>query len=356
MPKNNLAGKAQTVLGPVDPDKLGVTSSHEHILFDLSTYFMEPDAASEKGLARQPLSLANLAWVRVHRFSNLDNLRQPDKELAIKELLRFKYAGGSTLVEMSQNGLARDPQGLAYVARATGLNIIMGCGYYIGLSHPKDMDSRTEEAIAREIVQDILVGAGDTGIRAGIIGEIGCTAPLSENEKKVLRACALAQRRTGVPMDIHPPFSDEMTLEVVKILKAAGADLEHTVISHVEMFDFSLKTRLKLLEAGCYIAYDNFGNLGYPHPYLGRIVNITSDIVRINGIKELIEKGYQKKILVGHDICIKDSLIAYGGYGYAHLLNNATPLMRAMGMTDEQINALLVDNPKRFLTFTRAQD
>jgi phosphotriesterase-related protein len=356
MSKNNLAGKAQTVLGPIVPEALGITSSHEHILFDLSAYFMEPIAAGEKGLAHQPLSLDNLAWVRTHRFSNLDNLLQSDKELAMKELLRFKYAGGSTIVEMSDNGLGRDPLGLACVARATGLNIIMGSGYYIGLSHPKDMDSRTEELIATEITRDILVGASDTGIRAGIIGEIGCSTPLSKNEKKVLRACALAQRRTGAPMDIHPSFSDEFALEIVKILKAAGADLGHTVISHMDTFGFSLKTRLKLLDAGCYIAYDNFGNLGYPHPYLGRIANLTSDIQRINDIKELINKGYQKQILVGHDICIRDSLIAYGGFGYAHLLSNAVPLMRAMGITDEQINGLLVENPKRFLTFTKAQD
>jgi len=123
----------------------------------------------------------------------------------------------------------------------------------------------------------------------------------------------------------------------------------------MEMFDFSLKTRLKLLDAGCYVAYDNFGNLGYPHPYLGRIVNLTSDIHRIKDIKQLIEKGYLKQILVGHDICIKDSLLAYGGFGCAHLLNNAVPLMRAMGVNDEQINALLIDNPKRFLTFTRGR-
>ena len=356
MKKINLTGKVQTVLGLVDPESLGITSSHEHILFDMSAYFMEPSAASEKELAYQPLSLDNLAWVRVHRFSNLDNLRQSDKELAVKELLRFKYAGGSTVVEMSQNGLARDPLGLAYVARATGLNIIMGSGYYIGLSHPEDMDSKTEEDIAQEIVRDILIGAGDTGVRAGIIGEIGCSTPILRNEEKVLRACALAQQRTGAPIDIHPPFSDEQALKVVNILDAAGADLSHTVISHMEMFDFSLKTRLKLLDAGCYIAYDNFGNLGYPHPYLGRIVNLTSDIQRINDITQLIDKGYLKKILVGHDICIRDSLIAYGGFGYAHLINNAIPLMRAIGMSDEQINALLIENPKSFLTFTRVKD
>jgi phosphotriesterase-related protein len=352
MNKNNLAGKVQTVLGTVNPDSLGITSSHEHILFDMSAYLIEPAAASEKGYVHQPLSLSNLAWIRAHRFSNLDNMHQSDKALAIEELLRFKYAGGNTIVEMSQIGMARDPQGLAHIARATGLNIIMGSGYYIGLSHPKDMDNKGESEITQEIVQDIQVGVGESGLRSGIIGEIGCSVPLTPNEIKVLKACAKAQRKTGAPMDIHPSFSNELGLQIVQILGEAGADLEHTVISHMDVFDFSFEAQLKILEAGCNVAFDNFGNMGYPHPYLGRVVNLNSDIERIKSIRKLIEQGYIDKILLGHDVCFKDILLAYGGYGYSHLLVNAVPLMRAMGISSEHVDKLLVENPKRFLTFS----
>lgn len=106
-----------------------------------------------------------------------------------------------------------------------------------------------------------------------------------------------------------------------------------------------------ILEAGCYIGYDNFGNLGYPHMYLGKVVNLTTDLARIRDIKELIERGYLDQILLGQDLVFKDMVTAYGGYGYAHLLETAVPLMRDMGVAEEHIRAMLVDNPCRFLTF-----
>jgi len=354
MASSGLVGKIQTVLGVIDPEELGVTSSHEHILSDMSTYFIEPQGASQKELADQPLCLENLAWARAHRFSNRDNMRLGNRELAAKEVALFRYAGGNSIAEMSQHGLCRDPEGLAYVSRASGVNIIMGSGYYVGISHPADMDTRSEEEITQEIVTDILSGVGDTGIKAGIIGEIGCTV-LTANEKKVLRAACAAQRLTGAPLVVHPCFSDELALEILDILGEAGAVLDHTMICHMEVMDFALETRLKFLEAGCYVGYDNFGNIGYPHGYLGMVVNLTTDLARIRDIKDLIERGYLKQILPGQDIVFKDMLRAYGGYGYAHLLENAVPLMRNLGLTETDIHALLVDNPKAFFTFRESK-
>jgi phosphotriesterase-related protein len=351
MMTGSLSGKVQTVLGPIEPALLGVTSSHEHVLSDMSPYLLVPEGASERGLVDQPLSLEILAWARAHRFSNLDNMRLNDRELASAEVSRFKCAGGSTIVEMSSVGMCRDPEGLAYVARATGVNIIMGSGYYLGISHPPELCALTEEEIAANIAGDILSGVGDTGVKAGIVGEIGCAVPLSGNEQKVLKAAAIAQRHTGAPMDVHPSFSDELALQIVDILQEAGAVLTHTMISHMDVFDYTLETRLKILDSGCYIGYDNFGNMGYPHPYLGKVVNLTSDFSRIKDIKDLIDRGYLDQILIGQDTVFKDQLRVYGGYGYAHLLENVLPLMHAMGITAEQTRALVVENPKRFLTF-----
>jgi phosphotriesterase-related protein len=258
-------------------------------------------------------------------------------------------------VELSQIGLARDPVGLARIARATGLNIIMGSGYYTGNSHPRDMDSKTEEDIAREIVKDITVGVGDTGIRSGIIGEIGCSAPLTNNERKVLRATALAQRRTGAPVNIHPSMSDELVLEDINILKDAGADLTRVAISHVDGFEYSPATRRKILEAGCYVSYDGFGQLVYHFRVMGRVLNGHNDIQRIDEIIQMIEEGYINQIQIAQDYCFKSCLAAYGGYGYAHILNNLLPFMRIKGMSDEKIHTLLVENAKRFLAFAPAQ-
>ncbi len=356
MQKTDLTGKAQTVLGAIDGERLGITSSHEHIIWDMSAYFEEPESASERGLARQPVSMENLHLIRSKPHINIDNMVQTDEQIAINELTHFKLAGGGTLVELSQNGLARDPLALARIARATNLNIIMGSGYYVGLSHPEDMDEKTEEHIADEIVQDITVGVGDTGVRAGIIGEIGCSLPLTKNERKVLRACAIAQRRTGAPINIHPSIDDDTMLENIAILKDAGADLKRVAISHVDGFGYSLETRLKVLEAGCYVEYDGFGQAIYHFFYMGRIANAMSDIQKITDIMQLIEKGYLNQILLAQDFCFKCCLATYGGYGYAHLIRNLIPFMRAKGMAEEQIHALLVDNPRRFLEFAPAED
>jgi phosphotriesterase-related protein len=352
----DLTGKAQTVLGLVDGERLGITSSHEHILWDMSAYFEEPDSASDKGLAHQPVSLENLYLIRAKPHANIDNMVQTDERIAAREILQFKYAGGSTIVELSQNGLARDPLGLARLARVTGLNIIMGSGYYVGLSHPKDMDDKTEEDIADEIVRDITVGVGDSAVKAGIIGEIGCSLPLTKNERKVLRACAIAQRRTGAPINIHPSIDDETMLENIAILKDAGADLKRVAISHVDGFGYSLDTRLQVLESGCYVEYDGFGQAIYHFFYMGRIANAMSDIQRITDIIQLIDKGYLDRILLAQDFCFKCCLATYGGYGYAHLIKNLIPFMKAKGITEEQINTLLVDNPRRFLEFAPEVD
>jgi phosphotriesterase-related protein len=354
MNAEQLKGKVQTVLGVIEPGDVGITSSHEHILFDMLEQWREPVAASERGIAYGKLSMENLGLVRANPGAIRENMYQTDETLAVEEVMRFKLAGGGTLVELSQNGLHRDPAGLARVARATGTNIVMGSGYYIGSTHPEDMDKRTEEEIVDEVVRDILTGVGNTGVRAGIIGEIGNSDPWTLNEKKVLRACVLAQQRTGAPMNIHPGVTDELALEHIAFVKEAGADLTHIAISHVDGYEYSLDTRRKIAEAGCYVEYDGFGNGLYHFPYAGRVINVHSDVHRIYEIRQLIEDGFISQILLGGDICFKCSLAAYGGYGYAHIIKNLIPLMRIEGITEEQIQTLTVDNPARFLQFKGA--
>jgi phosphotriesterase-related protein len=348
---DELAGKAQTVLGTVDPGLLGMTSSHEHIFAEMTCYYEEPAEAWKKSLVHQPLSFENLAWARTDRFLNMDNMKLDNRELAVQEVLQFKHAGGTTIADVSPIGMHRDALGLASVARATGVNIIMGSGYYVGISHPDDMDARTEDQIADEMVNEIVVGVGSTGIKPGLIGELGCSVPLSKNEEKVLRASAKAQMRTGAPIAVHPSFRDDLALAIVDILSESGASLSNTMICHMDTFEFSLETRMQLLDRGCYIGYDNFGNIGYPHAYLGRVINLGCDVQRIRDIRELIDLGYLEQILIGSDNCFKDGLKAFGGHGYAHVVENVAPLMRAMDFTKEEVDALLIDNPRDFYTF-----
>src|SRR3989454_4162168 len=196
-----LSGKALTVLGAVDAETMGVTLPHEHLLIDFAVMFKEPAAASDKGLAYQPVSLSNVGWGRQNSTATLDNLRPLDEQRALDEIMLFRRAGGGTVVDPTNVSLSRDPLALARISRATGLNIVMGAGYYVAAAHPADMDRRSEDSIVREIVREVTVGVGDTGVRAGLIGEIGNTWPWTENEKKVVRAAVEAQRQTRAADD-----------------------------------------------------------------------------------------------------------------------------------------------------------
>ena len=335
------------------------------MLLDGSCYFIEPTEATEKRLAYQPVTLENLYWVQSHFFNSAANMTLLDEQVAIKEALLYKWAGGDTIVELSNIGLSRDPLGLARIARATGLNVIMGSGYYVGLSHPPELTAKTEEEITEEIVRDIMVGVGDTAVRAGIIGEIGCgQTGLKDNERKVLRASAAAQQRTGAALNIHPSFSEDLVLEIIKILGDAGADLSRTIISHMDGFSpFSLATRRKIADTGCYIAFDTFGAPVLPNISSSGLITTEasllgrrSEVDRINEIKCLIDEGYLNHILISQDVCFKHHYVSYGGAGYAHILRNVVPWMRRGGISDEQIRTMMVENPKRVLSFAPVKE
>ena len=350
MPRPSLAGQAQTVLGPIAGEAMGITLPHEHLLIDFEVMFKEPANGSERGLARQPVSLANLGWVRQHFSSNLDNLQLLDETVARDEALLFKHAGGQTFVDPTNRGLARDPLALARVARATGLNIIMGSGYYVSAAHPPDMDTRTVDDVAREIVADLTVGVGDTGVRAGFIGEIGTTWPWTDNEKKVVRAAVAAQRDTGAALMIHPGRHERLPLQIVDFIRKEGADLGRTIMCHIERTIADRAVLLELAATGVLLEYDLFGLETSYYPY-NPAFDMPNDGERMRQILSLIERGHLAQILMSHDIAYKHCLTKWGGFGYHHLLVNVIPRLRAKGADDRIIQTLLVDNPRRAFVF-----
>lgn len=346
--------QARTVLGDVPGESLGVTMMHEHLFCDLTTALRnyEPDNPEEKELFNAPVTPDNLWWIHYHMCSSRDNLMLSDSDTAVKEARWYKQAGGGTVVDVTNRNFGRNPRGLVHVSRATGLHFIMGSGYYIANTHTPDMDRKTEEEICREIVSDITEGVGDTGIRSGIIGEIGCTMPLADNERKVLRAAAGAQKQTGAPMTVHPARNPEPdiagTLEIAEILREAGADLGRTVMCHIDRTLRTAEERRRLAKTGCYLEYDIFGWEGY---HVMPTVDLPNDNHRVNEIMQLIEDGFLDQILVSQDIAWKSRLRSYGGHGYGHILRNVVPLMRHKGMTRNQIDTILVKNPRRLLCF-----
>jgi len=300
-------------------------------------------------------------------MSNLFNLQPFEEELALDEVMLFQKAGGRTIVEQTPNNMGRAPGKLVYVAQTTGLNIIMGTAYYREtqlvsqpaknhnwvakrLSSYPDIASVSEEAIAEEFIRDITQGAGDTGVHAGFIGEIGCSWPLTSNERKVLRATVIAQGKTGALITVHPGWFEDSPLAILDVLAEAGADLRRVVMSHMSIAVGSHDTRVKLAKTGCYLEWDLFGWDGV-FPQQPTPLDIPSDQGRIRQIMQLIEEGYLNQILISQDICAKIRLARYGGTGYAHILHNIVPIMKQKGVTEAQIKTIMVDNPMRAFTF-----
>jgi phosphotriesterase-related protein len=350
MPAPGLSGQAQTVLGPIAGEAMGITLPHEHLLIDFEVMFREPANGAERGLARQPVSLANLGWVRHNFSSNLDNLQLLDEAVARDEALLFKHAGGQTFVDPTNRGLARDPLALARVARATGLNIIMGSGYYVAAAHPADMDRRTVDDIARELVTDLTEGVDGTGVRAGFIGEIGTTWPWTDNEKKVLRAAVAAQRETGAALMIHPGRHERLPLAIVDFIRKEGADLGRVIMCHIERTIADPAVLLELAATGVRLEYDLFGLETSYYPY-NPAFDMPNDGERMRQILFLIERGHLAQILMSHDIAYKHCLTRWGGFGYHHLLVNVIPRLRAKGADDKIVQTLLIDNPRRAFVY-----
>ena len=345
-----LSGKIQTVLGVIDPDELGMTLPHEHLICDGSAWFNEPSRAFEKEMAHQPVCVENLWWIRYHWFQNLDDLQLLDEKETIREVERFKAAGGRSIVEMSNTGLGRNPEALVRISQATGLNIIMGSGYYFAASMPADFHRFAEEEITNEIVRDITLGVDHTGIRAGLIGEIGCSWPLDPREKKSLKAAVRAQQLTGANLNVHPGQDEEAAMGIVQLLEEWGADLTRTTIDHVDRAVRVPENRIELARKGVFLEYDLFEREGY-YPRHVRLIDLPTDHQRINEVIGLIDAGFLNQILVSQDIWNKHQRVAYGGWGYDHISRNTVPAMLAKGMTRDQIQTIMVENPKKAFTF-----
>ena len=346
------AGKVQTVLGPVEPGSLGVTLTHEHLLIDLTCYFRMPDEASLRYHVDRPVSMDMLSKVWGLWQGVIDQQRLLSERTATEEVLRFRYAGGNSLVDATSLGIARDPLALARISRATGLNIVMGSSHYVPVSHPPDMDSRTEDAITRQIVDDIVLGAGEPGVRAGIIGEVGNFHPLGEVERKVLRASARAQVETGAPILIHPGLHPDSPLQIMKVLQDAGADPARVIVGHLDAIRPMSAVR-ELAHSGCYLEYDRFGaeSTDFDYSVSGVTMPMPSDEQRMDSLDYLIAEGFGDRLLVAHDVCTRADLSRCGGKGYAHFLESIAGRLRQRGHSRQQIDAILIHNPARALTF-----
>jgi phosphotriesterase-related protein len=309
-------GRVRTVLGPVDPGELGWVLPHEHTAIAL--------------------------WHIANRWDYWELRR--DEPVIVEELAAFRAAGGGTLVDLTLDGVGRDPEWLARISRATGLHLVMGSGWYRGAHYPAEalIDRRSVGALADDIVRDAAVGVGGTGIRSGMIGEIGTDKPwLSAQEERVFRAAAQAARRTGLAITTHAVQST-VGLDQLDILEAEGADLSRVVVGHADSHP-SLDYHLAIVARGAMLEFDFLGMSFTPLERHGeaRIVE---------NLRELLSRGHVDRILLSQDVCHDSQLRRYGGNGYTYLADAFLPRLRAAGVSDDEIRTITVDNPRRILT------
>eukprot|EP00743_Colponemidia_sp_Colp-15_P002178 GILK01002364.1.p1 GENE.GILK01002364.1~~GILK01002364.1.p1 ORF type:complete len:361 (+),score=58.31 GILK01002364.1:40-1083(+) len=345
---SNLVGKVQTVTGLVTPDSLGHTLPHEHLICDAQPLGVPTDNRPEN--VDIPFNMENLGWIRYNPYSHLENLTLFDEETIAKEMRKFKEVGGGTIVDVTPFGIGRNVTALARLSELTGVPVVCGAGFYVGKTHPPNMNELSVQDLAEVIANEVTVGIDGTQIKAGVIGEIGCSFPILPNEKKVLQAAAIAQKRTGAPLIIHPGRNEDTPLEIMHILRDAGADTSRVVMSHLDRTIFDFNKLLTLAETGCYLEFDLFG-VEVSHYQLNDKVDMPSDGQRIKTIAALVQKGLVRQIMVSHDIHTKHRLLSYGGHGYGHVVENIAPRFLKRNMTQADVDVILKENPQRWLTF-----
>ena len=344
MDRASLRGKVQTVAGLIDPGKLGKTLMHEHLLCDIRT-----PAMKKSNVPDPEITLANVWAINYGRMPHATQYVMDMKDIAIVEMGNLIEVGGRSLVELTCGGIKPDPKGLRDIQLATGVNVVMGCGYYVEEYQDEANHRRKPEDFAREMVAQIFDGAWGTDVRAGIIGEIGCQTPWTALERRVMQGAILAQQETGVTLNIHPGRNEDLPQEIATSVKGWGGDLSRTVISHIDRTIFDEERILRLAETGVGIEFDLFGT---EHTYyrLNEAIDRPNDGRRLQLIRSLIDNGHLDQVVISHDICSRTRLTSFGGHGYGHIFVNVLPLMRARGFTEEEIDAILVQNPRRLLT------
>ena len=303
-----------TVCGPIPPARLGVTLSHDHVLID--------------------------AWDMVRSYSVILD----DEAVATEELFRYQRAGGSAICDPTTCDLGRDPEALRRVSEATGVHIVMGSGWYRPATYPTYIEQEGPGQLAERLIAELTQGVGATGIRPGFIGEIGTErhfiAPATE---RVFRATARAHVATGCPIVTHTTHSGELAIAQLDLLEEEGADPARVIISHLGD-KRSPGGLMAIARRGAWLSVDN----------LGFVAGYAPLDIRARNVVALWEAGYGNRVLLGNDICTKEQLSVNGGCGYGNVLTAFIPLLKAHGLTDEEITAMTTGNPARAFAYRAA--
>ena len=304
-----------TVSGPIPPERVGFTLPHEHTGIYL--------------------------WHVPDRWDYWE--LTPDELVLADELADFRRRGGTTLVDMTGPGVGRDPERLRRLAARSGVQIVMGCGWYRGAYYPPEarIDRRSVDDLAAELVAEFREGVAGSGVHPGIIGEIGVDKPwVSATEERVHRAAARAALATGMAISTHGILS-AVGLAQLRIFEEEGVDPTRVVIGHADSFPV-LDHYLAILDRGANLEFDFIGHrFGTEEAAEPRLIEL---------IVELLERGHGPQLLLSQDVCHNSQLKVNGGLGYTYLQQHFLPSLRTAAVGEGEIAQMTIDNPRRILT------
>jgi len=353
-----------TVQGPIEPETLGFTSMHEHVLYDGTVYFKRSEGKFPENLpveADDPVRLDNIGLLQRNFTLCKDACSMHDEEWMAAELAEFKDSGGQALIDQSAPGLRSDLPGIQRLSGKTGVHIITTTGLYTEDSWPERFKGMSRDEYAKYMLDEIRNGIDGTSIKPGAIKI--AVLDLTEQQEKALRAAGRVANETGLMLTVHPGFDiGNDGRRIVKILREEGVNLERVVIAHGDGFFVSTKLRelildptswhmkvdyhKEILDQGANISIDCFG-----HQWASELAGwiIEKDWHRLGGLIALIKEGYSPQIVLGTDTFIKILTRRGGGEGYCRLTRFVIPTLREVGVSDFDIRNMTRTNPARLL-------
>ena len=314
-----------TVTGSTTPAALGRTLMHEHLMIGYPGWESHSTAPGP--------SRAEMLAVCVDRIEEL------------------KAAGVTALLDPCPNDLGRDVGFMAEVAARTGFQIICATGLYkqdeggFPYWNFRNQFEDATGAMAEMFERELREGIGETGVRAGIIKVGTGRGAMTAFEEQVFRAAAAAARATGAPITTH---TDDGTLGDVqqRVLVAAGVPASRVIIGH-SCGTADGAYHMKIARGGSYLGFDRFG-----------LELLQPDAERVRALVALIRAGAGDRVVVSHDSvwCWRGSPLPSAqmqaelapDWQPLHFITNIAPKLRAAGVSEEQLDALLVENPRNF--------
>jgi phosphotriesterase-related protein len=315
---------------------------HEHLLAD-ARVLHAPAREASGGLESDRVCIENLGFLHWNLLALEDNLVLEDPDLAATELARVAPLGQRSVVDLSSWGIGARPKDLPAISRAAGVHVVAGVGVYLDRPHPAWIAGLDDEALTRVFVDALQEDYDGAGFRAGLLGIVGTSEPVTASEERVLRATAAAAGETGAALTIRLEPAVQRGVELVELVAAAGCPPEQIILGNVDEYIDPVYLRA-LAETGATLEWC-FGNEAY---YRGGYKDPT-DAERLDGLLDVLGDGLAGQCVLGCSVWTKTQLRAFGGMGYDHLLRRIVPELERRGVGPEEVDRMLVQNPARLL-------